>query len=57
MKDTERRLDKSFYTSEPISSQSTAMLVHTLERCIEDGERDRRLQANRISEVRHLKAG
>ncbi|XP_067945325.1 coiled-coil domain-containing protein 158-like [Watersipora subatra] len=51
VKDTERRLDKSFYTSEPISSQSTAMLVHTLERCIEEGERDRRLQANRILEL------
>ena len=51
LKNCERREGKSYYMSEPISSQSSAMLVHTLERCLEDGERARGTQANRIAEV------
>ena len=51
LKNCERREGKSYYMSEPISSQSSAMLVHTLERCLEDGERSRGTQANRIAEV------
>lgn len=42
-----------YYDSEPISSQSTAMLIHSLERCITDGEKDNRYNLTKISELEH----
>lgn len=51
LRTAERRRGRSYYDSEPIDRQSSAMLVHSLERCLEEQEIERESQLSKIDEV------
>ena len=51
LRGAERRRGRSFYDSEPIDRQSSALLVHSLERCMDESEQERDSYTCRIEEV------
>lgn len=49
--DAERRRGKPYFESDPASSQSPSMLVHTLERCIQEMLKDLEIKKAKVEEV------
>lgn len=49
--EAERRRGKAYFESDPASQQSPAMLVHTLERCIQEMNKDTELNRSRVIEL------
>ena len=47
----ERKRGKPFFDSDPVEGQTAAMLVHSLERCLQDVEHDLNLRTYRVNEV------
>ena len=52
--DREHKRGRPFYDSEPVTRQSTTMLVHSLERCVQDLESESDSRQQRIREVNTL---
>ena len=49
--DVEKKRGRAFFDSEPIENQSSTMLVHTLERCLQDLEAEAELRQNKAKQV------
>ncbi|XP_023930948.1 coiled-coil domain-containing protein 158-like, partial [Lingula anatina] len=47
----EKKRGKSFYDSEPIDKQSSTMVVHTLERCVQEMESDLETKAGKMKQL------
>lgn len=49
--DAERRRGKPYFETDPASGQNPSMLVHTLERCIQELIKDIEIRKSKIEEV------
>ena len=49
--DAERRRGKAYFESDPASAQVPSMLVHTLERCIQEMLKDLEIKKCKVEEV------
>lgn len=51
LSDIEKKRERSYFESEPILNQSPAMVAHTLERCIQDLDRELNMKKSKLQEV------
>ncbi|XP_064637292.1 coiled-coil domain-containing protein 158-like [Lineus longissimus] len=49
--DVEKKRGRVFFESEPIENQSSTMLVHTVERCLEDLEAHAEMRQNKVTQL------
>jgi hypothetical protein len=51
LEDVEKKRGRVFFESEPIENQSSTMLVHTVERCVQDLEAQAEMRQNKSKQV------